>query len=202
VSLETSQPMKFGCKVMGPVPVVRGLGKAASCNCSGSKQHCGKGPSHATVCFPKRRRPGSSRPPSRNHFTLQQTHRILGSRPRMTTWPVALRMRARSDKHPHPYPPHKGEGDVNVITPSATTRLAETFVAGASVAGAFACAVHCACALCVGTTERSETGCPKFPTPLWGGVRGGGTITLPPARSPAAGPFPLPYPAIFEKSAT
>src|SRR5690606_20553448 len=46
--------MKFGCKVMGPVPVVRGLGKAASCNCSGSKQHCGKGPGHATVCFPKR----------------------------------------------------------------------------------------------------------------------------------------------------
>src|SRR5690606_35174061 len=73
-----SQPMKFGCKVMGPVPVVRGLGKAASCNCSGSKQHCGKGPGHATVCFPKRRRPGSCRPPSRNHSTPQQTHRIHG----------------------------------------------------------------------------------------------------------------------------
>jgi len=63
---------------------VRGLGKAASCNCSGSKQHCGKGPSHATVCFPKRRRPGCQRPPSRNHSTPQQTHRMPRSSRGMT----------------------------------------------------------------------------------------------------------------------
>src|SRR5690606_30425596 len=107
----------------------------------------------------------------------------------MTTWPVALRMRARSDKHPHPYPPHKGEGDMGVSTPPETTSLAEAFAAGASVAGAFAPAVACLARDVSVRRSPPKIECPKLPSPLWGGVRGGGTPTLPPARSPAAGPL-------------
>src|SRR5690606_24599022 len=49
---ETSQPMKFGCKVMGPVPVVRGLGKQPRATVQVQSSTAGRGQAMPRSAFP------------------------------------------------------------------------------------------------------------------------------------------------------